>query len=99
VARIDQLIAAMIEHSASALSVAEGQRPSLNIVGTEHTVAKQVLDAAQLTGLLIEIAPDESRSALQTGLVEPREAYLKAIDKAVLAGMFQAKQIPTDFLE
>ena len=33
------------------------------------------------------------------GLVEPREAYLKAIDKAVLAGMFQAKQIPTDFLK
>ncbi len=67
-ARIDQLIAAMNEHSASALSVAEGQRPSLNIAGTEHTVAKQVLDAAQVTGLLIEIAPAESRSALRTGL-------------------------------
>lgn len=67
-ARIDQLIAAMNEHSASALSVAEGQRPSLNIAGTEHTVTKQVLDAAQVTGLLIEIAPDESRSAIRTGL-------------------------------
>ena len=32
------------------------------------------------------------------GIVEPREAYLKAIDKTYLLGMFQAEQIPTDFL-
>ncbi len=58
----------MIEHSASALMVAEGQRPSLNIGGTEHAITKQVLDAGQATGLLSEIAPDESRAAIQSGL-------------------------------
>jgi hypothetical protein len=31
--------------------------------------------------------------------VGPREAYLKAIDKTSLVGMFQTEQIPTDFLE
>ena len=67
-ARIDQLISAMIEHSASALMVAEGQRPSLNIGGTEHAITQLVLDAAQATGLLTEIAPDESRAAIQSGL-------------------------------
>ena len=67
-ARIDQLISAMIEHSASALMVAEGQRPSLNIGGTEHAITQLVLDAAQATGLLTEIAPDESKAAIQSGL-------------------------------
>ena len=33
------------------------------------------------------------------GIVEPREAYHKAIDKTSLLGMFQAEQIPTNFLE
>ena len=33
------------------------------------------------------------------GIVEPREAYHKAIDKTSLLGMFQTEQIPTNFLE
>ena len=67
-AQIDQLIAVMIQHSASALMVAEGERPSLNISGTERAVAKQVLNADQAAGLLAEIAPAESRSAICSGL-------------------------------
>lgn len=58
----------MIEHSATSLMVAEGQRPSLNIGGKERAVAKQVLDAAQATGLLSEIAPADSVSAIRSGL-------------------------------
>ena len=67
-ARIDQLIAAMFQHSASALMVAEGERPSLRMNGTERAVAKQVLDANQAAGLLAEIAPAESQSAIRSGL-------------------------------
>ncbi len=67
-AQIDQLIAAMIQHSATALMVAEGERPSLDISGTERAVGKQVLNADQAAGLLAAIAPAESRSAIHSGL-------------------------------
>ncbi len=58
----------MFQHSASALMVAEGERPSLSMNGTERAVAKQVLDAHQAAGLLAEIAPAESQSAIRSGL-------------------------------
>jgi len=58
----------MFQHSASALMVAEGERPSLRMNGTERAVAKQVLDADQAAGLLAEIAPAESQSAIRSGL-------------------------------
>ena len=74
-ARIDQLISVMLEHSASALMLVEGERPWLNIDGRKHALGKQVLAAEQATGLLTEIAPDESRSAIQSGHapMEPKE--------------------------
>ena len=58
----------MIERSASALMVAEGQKASVDIDGTHYAVTKQVLDADLATGLLAEIAPEESRSAMESGL-------------------------------
>ncbi len=57
----------MIEHSGSALMLIKGQKPLLYINGTEHALGKEALAADQVTGVLIEIAPDESRSAIHSG--------------------------------
>ena len=58
----------MMEHSAAALVVAEGQKPWLNIDGKECPLGNEVFDSELATGMLAEIAPDESRSAIQSGL-------------------------------
>ena len=72
----------------SAVSNLIRERKTFQIPSIMQTGKKNGM--VQLNDALLEL--------VTKGIVEPREAYLKAIDKNVLVGMFQANQIPTNFL-
>ena len=66
-AQLDQLINAMLQHSAEALVLQPGQKPSLLINGAQRPIVKSVLTAAHVSRLTAEIAPDEHRAAVAAG--------------------------------
>ena len=65
--QLDQLINAMIRHNAEALILQHGQKPALLMEGTERPIVKKALAAAQISKLVVEIAPGEEREAVAGG--------------------------------
>jgi twitching motility protein PilT len=66
-ARLDQLIDAMLQHGAEALVLQPGQRPSLLLDGALRPIVKSALTAANISRLAAEIAPSEHRPAIDAG--------------------------------
>jgi twitching motility protein PilT len=66
-ARLDQLISAMLQHGAEALVLEPGHKPSLLMNGSERPIVKSTLTAAHVTQLAAEIAPAEHRPTVAAG--------------------------------
>jgi twitching motility protein PilT len=66
-ARLDQLIKAMLQHGAEALVLQPGHKPSLLMNGSERAIVKSVLTAAHVSQLAAEIAPAEQRPIVEAG--------------------------------
>jgi twitching motility protein PilT len=65
--QLDQLINAMVRHKAEALILEDGQKPALLMDGTERSIVKTALAAAQISQLIAEIAPGKERLTLAGG--------------------------------
>ena len=65
--QLDQLIHAMVKHNAEALILQHGQKPALLMDGTERSIVKTALAAAQISQLVAEIAPGEERGSVADG--------------------------------
>jgi twitching motility protein PilT len=66
-ARLDQLINAMLQHSAEALVLEPGHKPSLLMNGSERPIVKSTLTAAHVLQLAAEIAPPDHRPIVEAG--------------------------------
>ena len=65
--QLDQLIHAMVKHTAEALILQHGQKPALLMDGMQRSVVKTALAAAQISKLVAEIAPGEERVTVSGG--------------------------------
>jgi len=85
---LDKLLAAMFQHSATALKLQNGHPAVLQVQGNDQAVTKDALTKAKIMGLVREIAPEGMRDHLDA---ESRMAfgYLlddKRIDVEILHG-------------
>ena len=65
--QLDQLINAMVKHKAEALILQHGQKPALLMDGTQRSIVKTALAAAQVSQLVAAIAPGEERVTVAGG--------------------------------
>ena len=82
--QLDRLLSAMVSNRAESLSLAENELASLLKDGASIPVTKQALGAAQLLGLLREIAPPDAARRLDAG--GPAEFQYRSGD-----GVFNAR--------
>ena len=66
-ARLDQLIDALVKHSAQSLVLTEGTKPSLIIDGQSRPIVKTALDISQLRQLAAEVTPSHLRDDVMAG--------------------------------
>jgi twitching motility protein PilT len=66
-AQIDRLIGALIQHSAEALILEDGQKPALMLEGSRRPIVNAALTSAQMARLIGEIAPAPQRQAMGAG--------------------------------
>jgi len=66
-AQIDRLIGALVQHSADALILEDGQKPALLLQGSRRPIVNTALTADQMARLIGEIAPAPQRQALEAG--------------------------------
>jgi twitching motility protein PilT len=66
-ARLDQLINAMLQHGAEALVLQPGHKPSLLMNGSERPIVKSALTPTHVSQLAAEIAPAEHRPTVEAG--------------------------------
>jgi len=66
-ARLDQLIGALVKHSAESLVLAEDTKPALVIDGTPRPIVKSQLDINQVRQLVVEVTPADRRDAVLSG--------------------------------
>ena len=66
-AQLDRFIAALVSHRASALMLRADVPAQLDMQGTPRAITKTAFNEPQLLGLLLELAPGNVRSALESG--------------------------------
>ncbi|HEY8795810.1 MAG TPA: type IV pilus twitching motility protein PilT [Gemmatimonadaceae bacterium] len=66
-AQLDRFIAALVSHRASALMLRADVPAQLDMQGTPRAITKTAFNEPQLLGLLLELAPGNARSALESG--------------------------------
>ena len=66
-AQLDRFIAALVSHRASALMIRADVPAQLDMQGTPRAITKTAFNEPQLLGLLLELAPGNARSALESG--------------------------------
>jgi twitching motility protein PilT len=66
-ARLDQLIGALVKHSAEYLVLADGSKPALVIDGTPRPIVKNQLDINQVRQLVVEVTPADQKDAVLSG--------------------------------
>ena len=66
-AQLDRFIAALVSHRASALMLRADVPAQLDMQGTPRAITKTAFNEAQLLGLLLELAPGNVRSVLESG--------------------------------
>jgi len=66
-ARLDQLIDALVKHSAESLVLTEGTKPALIIDGQSRPIVKTPLDITQLRQLAAEVTPSHRQDAVLAG--------------------------------
>jgi twitching motility protein PilT len=66
-AQLDRFIAALVSHRASALMLRADVPAQLDMQGSPRAITKTAFNEQQLLGLLLELAPGNARSALESG--------------------------------
>jgi len=71
-AKLDQLIDALVKHSAESLVLNEGTKPALIINGSSRPIVKTELDISQMRQLAAEVTPSHQRDDVMAGKERPR---------------------------
>ena len=66
-ARLDQLIDALVKHSAESLVLTEGTKPALIMGGKSRPIVKTALDITQLRQLVVEVTPSHRQDEVMAG--------------------------------
>ena len=66
-ARLDQLIDALVKHSAESLVLTEGAKPALIIDGSSRPIVKTAVDISQMRQLAAEVTPSHLQDEVLAG--------------------------------